>query len=158
MLEQLCIQLSDELKKRQWRLVTAESCTGGGLSYWITSIPGSSNWFERGFVTYSNLAKEECLGVNSKTINHFGAVSEQTVRDMAEGALRFSKAEISAAITGIAGPDGGTQDKPVGTVWMACSSIQSGTQAKKFLFPGNRQMIREESIKAALEFILESIK
>src|SRR3989344_8581933 len=123
MLEQLCIQLSDELKKRQWRLVTAESCTGGGLSYWITRIPGSSNWFERGFVTYSNLAKEECLGLNSQTINHFGAVSEQTVRDMAEGALRFSKAEISAAITGIAGPDGGTQDKPVGTVWMACSSI-----------------------------------
>jgi nicotinamide-nucleotide amidase len=156
-LEQLCIQLGDELKKRQWKLVTAESCTGGGLSYWITSIAGSSNWFERGFVTYSNSAKEECLGISSKTINHFGAVSEQTAREMAEGALHFSKANISAAITGIAGPDGGTPDKPVGTVWIACANIQSGTDAKKFLFEGNRQIIREKSIKAALEFILESI-
>jgi len=155
-LEQLALKVSETLKNSGARLVTAESCTGGGLSYLITSIAGCSLWFDRGFVTYSNSAKETCLGVGKKTLAEFGAVSEETVRAMAEGALRLSEADISIAITGIAGPDGGTQEKPVGTVWIASSRAGRGTRAEKYLFSGDRASVREQSIRAALELILLS--
>src|SRR3990167_5136864 len=114
-LEPLAKELGTTLKPRGLLLATAESCTGGGLSYWITSVPGSSDWYERGFVTYSNAAKIEMLGVRSATLEKFGAVSEEIAREMALGALAHSKANVSIAVTGIAGPDGGTPDKPVGT-------------------------------------------
>src|SRR5262245_11705546 len=142
-LEQLAIQVGKKLKEKEWKLVTAESCTGGGVAYWITSVPGSSDWFERGFVTYSNLAKEEMLDVSSATLNTYGAVSEQTVREMAEGALRHSQAQISIAITGIAGPTGGTREKPVGTVWFGWTGVNIATQAKMMILTGTRTQVRE---------------
>ena len=117
--------VGEALKKNNLSLATAESCTGGGLSYWVTSIGGSSHWFERGFVTYSNEAKVEQLSVNPTTIENYGAVSEQTACEMAEGALANSNADITVSITGIAGPNGGTPEKPVGTVWIAMPRLNS---------------------------------
>ena len=154
-IEQLAVAVGDYLKARNWKLVTAESCTGGGLAYAITAIPGSSSWFERGFITYSNTSKKELLEVNELTLNTMGSVSEETAREMAEGALRHSHAEVSVAITGIAGPDGATFNKPVGTVWIACAAINSPTQAIHLLFVGDRTAIRESSIKAALQLLLK---
>lgn len=143
-------ELGNALMKRQWQCVTAESCTGGGLAYWLTSIPGSSAWFERGFVTYSNHAKEELLGVSSATLTNFGAVSRETAQEMARGALQNSRAHISVAITGIAGPDGGTVEKPVGLVWIA-TATQDQVHAESYVFQGDRWSIREQSILAALQ-------
>ena len=156
-LEQLAISVGKKLKEKKWKLVTAESCTGGSVAYWITSIPGSSDWFERGFVTYSNLAKEEMLGVSSATLNTYGAVSEQTAQEMAEGALRYSQAQVSIAITGIAGPTGGTPEKPVGTVWFGWAGVGFATQTKLMSLTGNRTQIREQSIVIALENLLNLI-
>jgi len=145
------------LKKRQWKLVTAESCTGGGLSYFLTMLPGSSDWFERGWVTYSNASKEEELGVRRETLEQFGAVSAETAREMASGAIKNSPAQISLAITGIAGPDGGTPQKPVGTVWFGWQVGEAEPQAKKMLFSGDREKIREQAIKMALEVLLAGL-
>jgi nicotinamide-nucleotide amidase len=153
-LEPLVTQLSKKLLTREWKMVTAESCTGGGLAYLLTSLAGSSNWFERGFVTYSNSSKEELLGVDGTILSTFGAVSEQTVREMAEGALRHSQAQISIAVTGIAGPDGGTKEKPVGTVWIGFASINAETRSFVNIFPGSRTEIREQTIETALKEIL----
>lgn len=156
-LYQLVLDLGNQLKAKRWKIATAESCTGGGLSFWITSVPGSSAWFDRGFITYSNKAKEETLGVHPKTITHFGAVSEACAREMAEGALHYSDAQFSVAITGIAGPDGGTVEKPIGTVWIACSGINKETIVNANIFSGNRQEVRELSIKVALEQLSQFI-
>jgi len=153
----LALALGKELTQREWKLTTAESCTGGGLSYCITSVPGSSGWFERGFVTYSNTAKEEMLGVKATTLAAYGSVSVQTVCDMAEGALRKSQAQVSIAITGIAGPDGGSLEKPVGTVWFAIASIHQATQSFVEVFTGDRQSIRKQAIFTALEQTLAFI-
>ncbi len=153
-LELLIEQLSQKLLAHQWKLATAESCTGGGLAYALTSLSGSSAWFERGFVTYSNSAKEELLGVQARTLTTFGAVSKQTAIEMAEGALRHSQAQVSIAITGIAGPLGGSQEKPVGTVWIALASIESPTSCFTEIFSGTRQQIREQIILTALKKIL----
>ncbi len=155
-IKQQVIQLGEQLKDLNLKLVTAESCTGGGLAYWITSVPGSSAWFDRGFVTYSNAAKEQLLGVNAMTLNTFGSVSEQTVREMAEGALQQSTADISIAITGIAGPEGGSVSKPVGTVWIG-STNKIQTISLLRIFSGDRQSIRMQSISDALDIILETI-
>ncbi|TAK73306.1 MAG: CinA family protein [Gammaproteobacteria bacterium] len=155
LLMQLAEQVGIKLKQRGLMLTAAESCTGGGLSYWITSIPGSSAWFDRGFVTYTNEAKIEMLDVNPQTIAHFGAVSEQTAREMAEGALQRSHAHISIAITGIAGPAGGTAQKPVGTVWIAFAQQGVPTQAQENIFPGDRQAVREKTITVVLNKLLE---
>lgn len=155
---QLANDLGNELKNRHLTLSVAESCTGGGLAFWITSIPGSSAWFDRGFITYSNNAKAEMLGVTSLTLTVFGSVSEQTVREMAEGALKNSQANISIAITGIAGPDGGTPDKPVGTVWIACAGKQLETKPTVDIFPGNRQVVRESTIQFALRYLIDYIR
>jgi nicotinamide-nucleotide amidase len=153
--EELAMQLGQQLKAKGWKLVTAESCTGGGLAYCITSISGSSSWFERGFVTYSNVAKEELLGIHPQVLEKFGAVSEQTALEMAEGALHQSHAQLSLAITGIAGPDGGTTEKPVGTVWIAYAGIQVPTTGTHYLFIGNRETIREQAINHALVTLLD---
>lgn len=150
-LEALAHQTARLLKDHQRLLATAESCTGGGLSYWLTSLPGSSDWFDRGFVTYSNAAKIDMLGVKSFTLETQGAVSEETAREMAEGALKHSRANVSVAITGIAGPSGGSEDKPVGLVWIAIAQPSLPTQVYKNIFPGDRQTIRTYSMQFALE-------
>lgn len=154
-MQQQVTELSKKLKSREWKITTVESCTGGGLAYALTEISGSSEWFERGFVTYSNLAKQEMVGVSLATLNSFGAVSAETAREMAEGALRFSQAQISVAITGIAGPTGGTPDKPIGTVHFAWAGINFETIVKKVLLTGTRTDIREKSIEIALEGLLQ---
>lgn len=150
--------VADALKEHKLTLSTAESCTGGGLSYWLTSIPGSSDWFERGFVTYSNQAKIQMLGVKPSTLDQWGAVSEQTAKEMAEGALQHSGTDLSIAITGIAGPDGGSAAKPVGTVWIAWGRRGADTLAEHTIFTGDRQAIRMASMVKALEKLLVLVK
>lgn len=136
-------------------LATAESCTGGQIAYLLTSIPGSSNWFDRGFVTYSNAAKHENLGVSLECLANYGAVSEPTVTAMAVGALQRSMADFSVATTGIAGPGGGSKEKPVGSVWIGWAKKGAKPYAKHFLFEGTRQEIRDKTCEQAL---LELIK
>lgn len=153
----LAIQAGETLKKNNLKLVTAESCTGGGLSFWITSIPGSSHWFERGLVTYSDEAKMDLLSVNPKTLATFGAVSEQTVQAMAEGALKKSLADVSIAITGIAGPTGGSPQKPVGMVWIAWAKQDTSIRTQCEVFAGDRDNIRTKTIEKALEGLIHFI-
>jgi nicotinamide-nucleotide amidase len=139
------------------RLATAESCTGGWIAKVMTDVAGSSGWVECGFVTYSNAAKTRDLGVAGETLRLHGAVSEQTVREMAQGALRVSGAEIAVSVSGIAGPDGGTPDKPVGTVWFAVAVRQGDTvsiSAHGEHFPGDREAVRRRSVEYALELVL----
>lgn len=155
-IEQLAIQTSHQLAKRSWKLAVVESCTGGGLAYYLTEIPGSSAWFERGWVTYSNQAKQD-LGVSPHTLSNFGAVSEQTAREMAENGLKQSQADVCISITGIAGPDGGSDDKPVGMVWFGWAGVKFETKALVDLFPGSRHEIRLQSIKIALTKLLEFV-
>ncbi|OGT70903.1 MAG: hypothetical protein A3H43_01575 [Gammaproteobacteria bacterium RIFCSPLOWO2_02_FULL_42_9] len=147
----LASTVGELLRAKSYKLVTAESCTGGLLSAAITSVAGSSKWFERGFVTYSNESKQELLGV--QTIEEFGAVSEQTACAMADGALKNSQADISLAITGVAGPDGGT--KPIGTVWIACAVKGESAHATLNHFAGNRQSVREQAVSAALNLLFD---
>ena len=158
-IEDLTQQLGDQLRDKDIEISTAESCTGGGVAEAITSIAGSSGWFDRGFVTYSNQAKQDMLGVQPETLREFGAVSEETAREMSAGALLLSFAQISVSITGIAGPDGGTDDKPVGTIWFAWStktdSLEIETQTKKELFSGDRNSIRQQAVVTALEGLLK---
>lgn len=149
------LALKEILLSHDWTLSTAESCTGGGVSESITSIPGSSLWFDRGFVSYSNISKIEMLGVKATTLEQFGAVSEQTAREMAEGALIHSHAQVSLAITGIAGPDGGDADKPVGTVWFAWARKNFETQAQCKHFEGDRFAIRAQSVQYVIENLVE---
>ncbi len=144
-------ELSVILLNRQLKLTTAESCTGGGLSYYLTAQPGSSAWFESGLVTYSNEAKMALLGVKESTLQSFGAVSENTAREMAEGALLSKRADIAISITGIAGPDGGTKEKPIGTVWFGIASQNGKTKTFMFHFKGDRETIRLASIEQALK-------
>lgn len=146
--------LGHALKERAWMLALAESCTGGMAAQYITAIAGSSVWFDAGFVTYSNQAKTRMLGVNAETIAEHGAVSEQTALEMALGALAHSEADIAAAITGIAGPDGGSADKPVGTVCFAWVT-QNGMQlSASHRFTGDRDMVRKESVKTVFEQLM----
>jgi nicotinamide-nucleotide amidase len=157
-MEDRIIELALALKAREWKLATAESCTGGGLAYFLTSVPGSSEWFERGFVTYSNLSKEELVGVRHASLLAFGAVSPEVAREMAEGTLGFSQAQISVAITGIAGPDGGTAEKPVGMVCFAWAGINFETLVKTEYLKGTRTEIRNQSIEIALDKLLQIVK
>lgn len=141
------------LKKKRHTLVTAESCTGGWVAQAVTSVAGSSEWFERGYVTYSNAAKREALGVPQKTLARYGAVSEPTARAMARGALTRSRASIAVAITGIAGPGGGAPGKPVGTVcfaWARGRKMRSETKR----FRGGRDRVRRQSVVHALRGVL----
>ena len=145
------------LEARGLTLATAESCTGGLVAAAVTSVAGSSAWFERGFVTYSNAAKQEALGVPPETLERYGAVSEPVVLAMAAGALRHSRAGVALSVSGIAGPEGGTTDKPVGTVWIGWA-LESGYQwARCFHFPGDRAAVRAASVGAALEGLLEGL-
>jgi nicotinamide-nucleotide amidase len=141
----------DALKKKKLRLATAESCTGGLLSAAITEIPGASEVFERGFITYSNQSKIDLLTVPTFYIEDYGAVSMEVALAMAEGALLISRADISISITGIAGPGGATDEKPVGTVFIGCAKRDSDTIYKHFTFKGDRQEIRLQAAAAALE-------
>jgi nicotinamide-nucleotide amidase len=139
------------------RLATAESCTAGWIAKTLTDVPGSSQWFECGYVTYSDAAKMRDLGVAAHTLAAFGAVSEQTAREMAAGALRVPKVSVALAVTGIAGPDGGTAEKPVGTVWLcAAASHERGNEmiAELQHFPGDRAAVRRHSVQHALELLL----
>jgi nicotinamide-nucleotide amidase len=141
----------------KYRLVTAESCTGGWIAKVFTDVAGSSRWFECGYVTYSNEAKARDLGVSLRTLKEHGAVSEPTVREMAAGALRVSGADVSIAVSGIAGPDGGSAEKPVGTVWL-CVGRRVGPNMELVvegdLFGGNREAVRRASVQRALELVL----
>jgi nicotinamide-nucleotide amidase len=137
-------------------IATAESCTGGLVAGAVTAVAGSSAWFERGFVTYSNLAKEQQLGVAPSTIERFGAVSEETAKEMAQGAIRRSPAQWAVAVTGIAGPEGGSPDKPVGTVWFAWAGPDH-VQTLKRQFRGDRTAVRETSVRVALEGLVDRL-
>jgi len=154
-MDMLAAQVGESLKSHGFMLATAESCTGGGVAQAVTEISGSSAWFERGFVTYSNIAKVEMLGVSEETLCIHGAVSEATARQMAEGALRSSHAHVALAVTGIAGPTGGTPDKPVGTVWFAWSLRNGATHVRLHHLSGNRSEIRAQSVRIALQGVLE---
>jgi nicotinamide-nucleotide amidase len=156
-LKKIVLETANVLKMHKLKLATAESCTGGGLSYWLTSVPQSSLWFDRGYVTYSNQAKTDMLDVKENVLEHYGAVSEETALAMAEGILLHSEADLGVAITGIAGPDGGTLDKPVGTVWIGISGKNFQTFAKRHVFTGDRQAIRLASMIMSLQMLLESI-
>lgn len=142
--------LADGLLARGWRLATAESCTGGLIAAACTELAGSSVWFERGFVSYSNEAKVGMLGVDAALITAHGAVSEAVARAMAEGALQRAGVDVAVAVTGIAGPAGGTPDKPVGTVWLAWAERGGPTQARRCLFQGDRAQVRQQTCEAAL--------
>lgn len=139
-------------------VATAESCTGGGLSEIITRIPGSSQWFDRGFVTYSNNAKISMLGVAAEIIRTFGAVSEETAQAMARGALTNSEAQLAVAITGIAGPDGGSEDKPVGTVCFAWASDAGMLRSARAQLPGDREDVRHQACLMALQGTVEMLE
>lgn len=154
-LEALAAEVGALLCANGQRLATAESCTGGWVAQCLTSIAGSSDWFERGFVTYSNEAKQEMLGVASETLEAHGAVSVATARAMAEGALRRSHAEWAVSITGIAGPGGGSAEKPVGTVCFAWAGPDGVVGAESRHFAGTREQIRAQSVAHALRGILQ---
>ena len=139
------------------RLVTAESCTGGLIAGCLTAVPGSSGVLDRGFVTYSNNSKIELLGVAAELIAEHGAVSEAVCRAMAEGALGHARADLSVAVTGIAGPDGGTPDKPVGTVHISVAHRGHDTAHAAHRFPGDRAEIRVASVEAALDMLQEAV-
>lgn len=147
-------RLAHYLITNQFKIGTAESCTGGGLSYLLTDIAGSSDWFERSLVTYSNASKVSLLQVSENTLHAFGAVSEETAQAMVEGLLHHHPVDVGVAITGIAGPQGGSADKPVGTVWIAVKIKDSPTHSVCYQFNGNRKNIRQKSIEAAIDQLL----
>jgi nicotinamide-nucleotide amidase len=155
---ELARNLGAELSAKELKIAVAESCTGGMICQMMTSIPGSSLWFERGFVTYSNAAKIEMLGVDPQTIAQFGAVSGQSARQMAIGAIKHSAADCSIAVTGVAGPDGGTPDKPVGTVFVAYRLKEKPCQCEKLNLKGDRQLIREQTTKHALQALFSHLQ
>jgi nicotinamide-nucleotide amidase len=156
-LERLSSQVGHALKSAGLKLVTAESCTGGWVGEVVTAVAGCSDWFDRGFITYSNAAKHEVLGVATGTLQKHGAVSEETAREMALGALKHGRAKISVAVTGIAGPGGGTTDKPVGTVCFAWANGTTALRSAKHLLQGDRTEVRRQSVEIALLGILEII-
>ncbi len=150
----LCEQLAQALGARGWMLATAESCTGGMIAAACTDLAGSSNWFERGFVTYSNAAKTELLGVDAGLIAQHGAVSEVVARAMAFGAIRHSHAQASVAVTGVAGPTGGSPDKPVGTVWFGFQ-VDGQLTSETRVFAGDRAAVRAATVEYALQRLLQ---
>jgi nicotinamide-nucleotide amidase len=153
----LVADLADCLQKKHWQLATAESCTGGLISAACTELAGSSVWFERGFVTYSNAAKTELLGVDSALIEQHGAVSEEVARAMVQGAIRHSRAQVAVAVTGVAGPSGGSAAKPVGTVcfgFMVDGQLSSETRR----FAGERRQVRQATVHHALQGLLALLK
>ncbi|MFA6970410.1 MAG: nicotinamide-nucleotide amidohydrolase family protein [Gallionella sp.] len=151
----LAAQVGGLLRSHGLMLVTAESCTGGGVAQAITEVAGSSVWFERGFVTYSNLSKQQMLGVAEATLVQYGAVSEATVREMVSGALANSAAQVALAVSGIAGPDGGTPDKPVGSVWFAWGVKDAAVYTQRHQLAGNRAEVRRKAVYIALQGVID---
>lgn len=156
--EVLLQQLSARLLAQEKMLVTAESCTGGGIAYCVTELPGSSQWFERGFVTYSNRAKQEQLGVAAALLDRFGAVSEEVAAAMAQGALQHSHADLSVAVTGIAGPGGGTADKPVGCVCFGWGLRGGDIRTARVALAGARRQVRTAAVLEALRGAVELLE
>jgi nicotinamide-nucleotide amidase len=154
-LDALAILVCTRLKEKGLLLATAESCTGGWVAQVVTSVSGSSEWFDRGFVTYSNEAKREMIGVRAETLDHHGAVSEETAREMAAGALAASRAQIALAITGVAGPTGGTVQKPVGMVCFAWAVRGGAVDATTKHFAGDREAVRRQSVELGLQGVLD---
>jgi nicotinamide-nucleotide amidase len=157
-LHRLAEQVGQSLKAAHLSLVTAESCTGGWIAKMITDIPGCSEWFEAGMAAYSYEAKQALLGVRPETLMQHGAVSRETVIEMVSGAMITSGASISVAVTGIAGPGGGTEDKPLGTVWIAWKRRGGYPIAKVFHFDGDRESVRRHTVAEALKEILTLVK
>jgi nicotinamide-nucleotide amidase len=149
-IDELSRELGEACVRTGLKVATAESCTGGGVGEAITRTAGSSAWFDRGFVTYSNDAKVDVLGVKQETIGGHGAVSEAVAREMALGALHQSDSDLAVAVTGVAGPDGGTATKPVGLVWFAFASLEGGVESRFEVFGGDRAAIREQAVREAL--------
>lgn len=156
-MHQLVAEIADALVTRKQMLAVAESCTGGWIAQELTAIAGSSNWFDSGFVTYSNASKTKMLGVDEKTIAEYGAVSLQVVAEMAEGAIANSQATISVATSGIAGPGGGSKEKPVGTVCFAWAVQGKSTCSEKKRFDGDRESVRKQAVNYALAGILKNL-
>ncbi|UCC55379.1 MAG: nicotinamide-nucleotide amidase [Gammaproteobacteria bacterium] len=157
-LKKLASGLGETLQRRGWMVATAESCTGGWIAKCITDIAGSSAWFDRGFVCYSNAAKQEMLGVDAAMLDAEGAVSEATAVAMVHGALKHCPADIAVAVSGIAGPGGGSPDKPVGTVCFAWATRDGLLRAATVLFEGNRETVRQRAVVHALEGLLDAGK
>ncbi|HZF19635.1 MAG TPA: CinA family protein [Burkholderiales bacterium] len=153
----LARRVGARLRERGLVLATAESCTGGWIAQAVTSIAGSSEWFERGFVTYSNESKKEMLGVRAATLARHGAVSEETAREMASGALKHSRAQVAVAVTGVAGPGGGTRKKPIGLVCFAWAAKRHAPESVVLRFRGGRESVRRQSVAAALRGLLDRL-
>lgn len=156
-LKRLSGAVGERLARRGWTLAAAESCTGGWISAVMTATAGSSAWFDRGFVTYSNSAKRDMLGVSVETLKRAGAVSEEVVREMAAGALAASGADVVLAVSGIAGPAGGTADKPVGTVCFAWAIRAQAPTSETCLFAGDREAVRRQAVRHALDGVLRHV-
>lgn len=157
-LENLSTELGALLQKKNMFFTSAESCTGGLLSQSIVSVPGSSGWFGCSFVTYSNISKHKILGVSKDSLKRFGAVSEEVVTEMVDGAVAESRADLGVAISGIAGPGGGSSDRPVGTVCIAWKLKDKQAVRSTFLFEGNRNEVRYATVVKSLEEAIELIK
>jgi nicotinamide-nucleotide amidase len=158
---ELARQTGQILMDHGLKLTSAESCTGGWIGQAVTAIPGSSAWYDRGFITYSNLSKQQMLHVQPQTLTQFGAVSEQTAREMAQGARIMSQAQIAVSVTGIAGPTGGSTEKPVGTIcfaWVLENDAMLVSKSKTRYFHGDREVIRRQSVVTALQGVLELLK
>ena len=149
--------LAEFLQQKGWLMATAESCTGGMIAAACTDLAGSSNWFERGFVSYSNAAKTELLGVDAELIARHGAVSEEVARAMVEGAIRHSRAQVAVAVTGVAGPAGGSAAKPVGTVWFGWAT-PAGVVSETRRFDGDRAAVRMATVRHALQRLAELLQ
>ena len=150
-------RLAHDLQMEGWSVATAESCTGGWVAQVLTDLPGSASWFERGFVTYSNMAKHEMLGVATDILVQHGAVSEPTACAMVAGALAHSHADLALAVTGVAGPDGGTSEKPVGTVCFAWGGRRHSMRSVTLHFQGDRTAVRRQAVLAALQGLLQDM-
>lgn len=156
-MELMLRQLADALQAKGWMLATAESCTGGWIAKVCTDLAGSSAWFERGFVTYSNEAKQDMLGVKAETLVQYGAVSEAVTAEMATGALRHSRAQVTVSVSGIAGPGGGTATKPVGMVCFGWAGQHGAIHTETCLFAGDREAVRLQSVEHALRGVLHCL-
>lgn len=156
-LQKLAQTIGDRLHGKAIMLATAESCTGGWVGKVITDIVGSSSWFDRGFITYTNKAKQQMLGVSPETLSAYGAVSEEVVCEMATGALRHSNADLALAITGIAGPGGATVTKPLGMVWLAWANSDGYLHSECQQFDGDREAVRRQAVGRALQGVLDHL-
>ncbi|MDV6343105.1 nicotinamide-nucleotide amidohydrolase family protein [Nitrosomonas sp. Is37] len=151
-------QLGEALAEKGLMLASAESCTGGWIGQAVTAVAGSSAWYDRGFITYSNHAKQQMLGVQPATLTQYGAASEQTAQEMAAGAIKMSDAQLAVAVTGIAGPTGGSKEKPVGMVCFAWASKQGLARSETHFFSGDREAVRRQAVGAALLGIIKLLE